>query len=192
MPNDERRTQRELDQIIKFHGHFCGGIVVGYVAARIALERLGSRRAEDEELVAIVENDSCAVDAVQVVTGCTLGKGNLIFRDYGKHVYTFAVRPSGRAVRVSRKPGPRLSPEELLNAPIEEVFWVEELTINLPPRARIRDSLVCDRCGEPVMEGRTRKRGDRALCIPCAMRRGNGLPKPPIRNRRRVGSASGV
>ncbi len=56
---------------------------------------------EDEELVAVVENDSCAVDAVQIVTGCTFGKGNLIFKDYGKQAYTFIKRPSGEAVRIS-------------------------------------------------------------------------------------------
>jgi formylmethanofuran dehydrogenase subunit E len=36
-----------------------------------------------------------------VLTGCTFGKGNLIFRDYGKQVYTFMKRPSGDAVRIS-------------------------------------------------------------------------------------------
>lgn len=52
------------------------------------MEALGGGRDIDEEMVAIVENDSCAVDAIQVLTGCTLGKGNLIFRDYGKqHLY---------------------------------------------------------------------------------------------------------
>ncbi|OGW45545.1 MAG: hypothetical protein A2Y66_03850, partial [Nitrospirae bacterium RBG_13_41_22] len=58
-------------------------------------------RASDEELVAIIENNSCAVDAVQVVAGCTFGKGNLIFRDYGKQVYTFIKRPSGDGIRIS-------------------------------------------------------------------------------------------
>jgi len=58
-------------------------------------------RSEDEELVAIVENNSCAVDAVQVMTGCTFGKGNLIFKDYGKQVYTFIKRPSGKSLRIS-------------------------------------------------------------------------------------------
>ncbi|NIP44160.1 MAG: formylmethanofuran dehydrogenase, partial [candidate division Zixibacteria bacterium] len=53
------------------------------------------------ELVAVVENDSCAVDAVQVLTGCTFGKGNLFFRDYGKQVYTFFRRPSGDFLRIA-------------------------------------------------------------------------------------------
>jgi formylmethanofuran dehydrogenase subunit E len=91
---------KTLDEVSEFHGHVCPGLAVGYRASLLALKELG-RRAEDEELVAVVENDSCAVDAVQVMTGCTFGKGNLVFRDYGKQVYTFIARPSGESLRVS-------------------------------------------------------------------------------------------
>jgi len=91
---------KTLDEVAEFHGHVCPGLAIGYRAAKYALEQLGERSA-DEELVAIVENDSCAVDAVQVLTGCTFGKGNFIFRDYGKQVYTFIRRPSGEALRIS-------------------------------------------------------------------------------------------
>ena len=69
--------------------------------AKAALRELKADRPRDEELVAIVENDSCAVDAIQFITGCTFGKGNLIFRDYGKHVYTFFNRRTGQGVRIS-------------------------------------------------------------------------------------------
>ena len=48
-----------------------------------SMNELDSIHAADEEIVAIVENDACGVDALQCVTGCTFGKGNLIFRDYG-------------------------------------------------------------------------------------------------------------
>lgn len=86
--------------IVDFHGHSCPGLAIGYRVSLCCLtEFMG--RAEDEEMVAIVENNSCAVDAVQVMTGCTFGKGNLIFRDYGKQVYTFIKRPSGHSVRIS-------------------------------------------------------------------------------------------
>jgi formylmethanofuran dehydrogenase subunit E len=51
-----------------------------------------------------VENDACGIDAVQVVAGTTLGKGNLIFRDYGKRAYTFINRKTGEAVRVAERP----------------------------------------------------------------------------------------
>jgi len=84
-----------------FHGHVCPGLAVGFKASLIALAELGVERAKDEELVAIVENDACGVDAVQVLTGCTLGKGNLIYRDFGKQVITLANRNTGKAVRVA-------------------------------------------------------------------------------------------
>ncbi len=80
------------EEIIQFHGHECPGLAIGYRMATAAMETLELFRAEDEELVAIVENDACGVDALQCVTGCTFGKGNLLFRDYGKHVYTIFSR----------------------------------------------------------------------------------------------------
>jgi formylmethanofuran dehydrogenase subunit E len=91
---------KKLDDVVEFHGHICPGLVLGYRVSFLALKELGER-AKDEELVAIVENNSCAVDAVQIMTGCTFGKGNLIFRDYGKQVYTFIRRPSGDGLRIS-------------------------------------------------------------------------------------------
>lgn len=93
---------KSLDEVIEFHGHICPGLVLGYRVSLLALKEFKGR-AVDEELAAIVENNSCAVDAVQVVTGCTFGKGNLIFRDYGKQVYTFIKRPSGESLRISVK-----------------------------------------------------------------------------------------
>ncbi len=62
-------------------------------------------RSKDEELVAIVENKSCAIDAIQVINGCTCGKGNLVFKDYGKHVYTYFKRGDKKGIRISLKPG---------------------------------------------------------------------------------------
>lgn len=93
---------KAFDDVVKFHGHSCPGLVFGYRVAMAALKEMDMENiSEDEEVVAIVENDSCAVDAIQVLTGCTFGKGNLIFRDYGKQVYTFIKRPSEDAVRIS-------------------------------------------------------------------------------------------
>lgn len=94
---------KSFSEVTNFHGHICTGSVLGYRAAQVAMEELSHQRAPDEELVAIVENDSCAVDAVQVVSGCIMGKGNLIFHDYGKQVYTFLNRKNGAGVRVSLK-----------------------------------------------------------------------------------------
>lgn len=91
---------KTYNDIVDFHGHSCPGLALGYRVSLRALKEFKGR-AEDEELVALVENNSCAVDAVQVMTGCTFGKGNLLFRDYGKQVYTFIKRPSGKGLRIS-------------------------------------------------------------------------------------------
>jgi len=93
----------DWERAVEFHGHSCPGLATGCKVARIALKELASLRSADEELVAVVENDACGVDAIQVLTGCSLGKGNLIYRDYGKQVYTLACRDSGRAVRIAVK-----------------------------------------------------------------------------------------
>src|SRR5512147_2685158 len=91
----------DLRNAIQFHGHLCPGLALGYRVAKAALRELGADRPQDEELVAVVENDSCAADAIQFITGATFGKGNLIFRDYGKHVYTFFNRRTNHGVRIS-------------------------------------------------------------------------------------------
>lgn len=92
-----------FSEVTKFHGHVCPGTAIGYRAGEIAIKELDSPRSIDEEFLAVVENDSCSVDAIQVITGCTMGKGNLIFKDHGKHVYTFVNRNTGDALRVSLK-----------------------------------------------------------------------------------------
>lgn len=88
---------------LDFHGHLCPGLSLGYQAAMAGMDWLSAHRAEDEEVVAIVETDACGCDAIQVITGCTFGKGNFLYRDYGKHVFTFFSRQTGKGVRIARK-----------------------------------------------------------------------------------------
>lgn len=99
------------ERVAAFHGHVCPGLAIGYKVAEIALESLAESRAEDEQIIAIVENDACGIDAIMVMTGCTLGKGNLIFKDTGKQVYTFCSRTANRAIRIS------VNSNRLLGAP---------------------------------------------------------------------------
>lgn len=90
-------------QVVAFHGHLCPGLAMGIQVARIALERIGPH-APDEEVVAVTETDMCAVDAVQFMTGCTFGKGNLIHEDWGKNAFTFFRRSDGKALRLVTRP----------------------------------------------------------------------------------------
>lgn len=95
---------KNFDEVTEFHGHECPGSAIGYKVAIIASEILNINFSKDEEIIAIVENDSCAVDSIQVVLGCTFGKGNLIFNDYGKGVYTIINRNTNKSVRLAVKP----------------------------------------------------------------------------------------
>jgi formylmethanofuran dehydrogenase subunit E len=91
-----------IDKTIAFHGHSCPGLVIGIRAAELALKRLGY--AEGKDLVAVVETDMCGVDAIQFLTGCTFGKGNLIHKDYGKMAFSFYDRSKDMGFRVLLRP----------------------------------------------------------------------------------------
>jgi formylmethanofuran dehydrogenase subunit E len=95
--------EKSLEEVARFHGHVCPGLAMGMQAARIALREIGPH-SKDEEVVAVVETDMCGVDAIQVLTGCTFGKGNLVHRDWGKNAYTFYRRSDRKAIRISGRP----------------------------------------------------------------------------------------
>ncbi len=190
-------NMKELwEESVKFHGHSCPGLAYGVKASIIALEKLNINRSKDEELVAIVENDACGVDAVQVITGCSIGKGNLIIRNYGKQVFIFIKRGYDNALRIYIKPLPRNEEERelrkkvfertateeekerfnkirqerieyLLNAKEEEVADIKWIDIEEPERARIFNSLQCEICGEFFMETKGRIQDGKIVCMEC-------------------------
>jgi formylmethanofuran dehydrogenase subunit E len=171
---------KTIEEATRFHGHFCPGLLIGFRAAQIALRELGVERAEDEELVAICETDACGVDGIQVVTGCTLGKGNLILRDWGKQVFTFGRRTDGKMLRVALRYGatasdPTRPAEERRQAALErmqtaaddELYDIRWVDAALPEHARIFKSIQCSRCGEGVMEARAHLLDGQPVCPDC-------------------------
>ena len=154
-----------------------------------------AERPHDEELVAVVENDSCAADAIQFITGARSAKGNLIFRDYGKHVYSFFNRQTGQGVRISedyrgfesdsrfaelkkrQDAGEDVSREKqaylmeksaaILNADEKEIMTISRIDSPPPQEAKIRRSVRCASCGEKFMESRGREKNGTVVCIPC-------------------------
>ena len=105
MEGKEILSSEDFRKCADFHGHVCPGLAIGYRAAKAGLARLRQGRAADEELAAVIETDACGADAVQVLTGCTIGKGNLIIKDYGKQVIILFGRESGEGIRMSMIPG---------------------------------------------------------------------------------------
>jgi formylmethanofuran dehydrogenase subunit E len=169
-------TMMRYQEIVNFHGHECPGLAIGYRMASAGLKAIASARAEDEEIVSIVENDACGVDALQCITGCTFGKGNLIFRDYGKHVFTIYSRSTRKGVRVvfldqnvpeSIRNDREVFADWLLSAPQKTILSVTSVSVPEPEPAKIRDSVPCTNCDETVMESRLRNLNGKSVCIPC-------------------------
>jgi formylmethanofuran dehydrogenase subunit E len=100
---DNYISEEMVQKTVAFHGHMCPGLAIGIRAAEVALRDIGPH-AHDEEVVAVVETDMCGVDAIQSLTGCTFGKGNLIHLDYGKNAFTFYRRSDGKGIRLITRP----------------------------------------------------------------------------------------
>lgn len=167
-------NEKELwEKCAEFHGHVCGGLTIGFKAALYAAELLSLTRSEDEEVVCISENDACGVDAIQVVLGCSAGKGNLLFHMTGKQAFSFYDRASGQSVRLVLRPKPEgMTREESFayyhqTAPTE-LFDVKEPKISLPEPAQIFDSYVCEECGESTAANWIRVQNGKKLCLDCA------------------------
>ena len=98
-----RITEKQVEDAVRFHGHECPGLWIGIRAAELCLSKIGANTARNP-IVCVVETDMCGVDAIQTLTGCTFGKGNLIHRDYGKTAFTFFNRSNGKGLRAVLKP----------------------------------------------------------------------------------------
>ena len=189
-------SQSEIDGVIAFHGHHCPGLTFGIRAGEWAVREFG--RAADEEVVAVVESDMCAVDAIQYLVGCTFGKGNFIFLDYGKNAFSFFRRSDGKNARLMTQGGllrnlreqeNSLAPDDVegrdrirrqmidrvMQADFETIFSVGPAQIAIPEKAKIHKSLPCGVCGELTMATRRELMNGRHLCVPC--RKGKSMQK---------------
>lgn len=166
-------NERELwEKCAAFHGHECGGLTIGYKAALYAIELLDLHFSDDEQVVCITENDACGVDAIQVILGCSVGKGNLLFHLRGKQAFSFYNRTTGRSVRLVLKDRPQgMSRQESFAyyqslAP-RDMFTVKETAITLPESARLFQSIKCENCGETTAENMIRLENGKKLCLDC-------------------------
>lgn len=159
------------EKCVDFHGHTCSGLMIGFRAALYGMELLGLDYSQDEEAACITENDACGVDAIQVVTGCSAGKGNLLFKMRGKQAFTFYNRKTGKAVRLLLKEMDPMEKEEkfqyLKTQPAEELFEVKDPTQAFPERARSFRSVECACCHEMTSENMIRLQDGKTVCLEC-------------------------
>lgn len=170
-----------------FHGGSgCPGVVLG---ARLALEgaRLLDIELPDREkrLVVVSETSRCALDALQAVTGCRLGRRSLKVDERGKLAARFYDVATGRAVRVATRGGLRALAAEAYpmlerreaqrrayaTLPSETLFqvhpWEFDLgDADLPGAPSVR--VACTACGEEVVDGHHVESTTGPLCKGCA------------------------
>ncbi len=97
--------QQTIEETIAFHGHNCPGLTIGIRVSEYAKKEFPDT--PPAALVCVTETDMCGVDAIQYLTGCTFGKGNLIHRDYGKIAFSFYDREQNRGIRLLLRPDSR-------------------------------------------------------------------------------------
>ncbi len=178
-----------LDESVRIHGHLCAGQVLGVRMAMLGLRLLGiddPRGADRKSFMVYAEIDRCATDAIQSVTGCSLGKRSLKWMDFGIMAATFIKLPGGRGYRIvareeSRETSKNYFPEienkykrQLAAYRImsdEELFSVQEVQVDVPqcdlpgrPIKRVR----CELCGDYVQDCREVEKDGRILCRACA------------------------
>ena len=157
---------------VDFHGHACSGLLIGYQAARYATALLDLQFSADEEVVCIAENDACDVDAIQVMLGCSVGKGNLLFHMTGKYAFSFYNRLNGKAARLLLRPRPASVAEGESFAYYwqqepQQLFDVMPPRLELPEAARFFQSYPCDGCGEMTGANWLHLQGEQKLCPDC-------------------------
>ncbi len=182
-----RDFQILLQDAAKRHGHLCAGQVLGVRLAMLGLNELGiDPDQEPRRVIAYVEIDRCATDAIATVTGCSLGRRTLKYLDYGKMAATFVDTRTGRAVRVlaldsarervsAYTPAGMPKDQAQLVAyqimPENELFQVQPVVVAISPFDQpghpIR-RVTCDRCGEGISDGREVVQHGETLCRACA------------------------
>lgn len=178
-----------LGESVRVHGHLCPGQVLGVRMSMLGLRLIGidePKGRDRKSLIVFVEMDRCATDAVQSVTGCSLGKRTLKFMDYGKMAATFVNLKTGKAVRVIAKEEVRQRAkqyfpdiEDKYRAQLEaykimsedELFEAVPVIVRLKPEdmpGRPLRRIRCVDCGEYVQDMREVYKDGKTLCRACA------------------------
>ncbi|MFA6333044.1 MAG: FmdE family protein [Methanoregula sp.] len=166
-----------------FHGHVCPGIVLGTRLAIAGMRELGMNPQEPQHnLIVYLEIDRCGADAVQAITGCSLGHRSLKHKDFGKFAAIFVDLATRKAVRVAvhekkRAEHDKLGQKEVIRilgeCPEEEILKIERVAIDIPdddipgfPHGKA----VCSVCGEQVMDNRHIVVDGNVMCKNCGSR----------------------
>lgn len=192
MSTDMELFEEQLENAVRFHGHLCGGQVLGVRMAMAGLRELNiqdPKGRERKDFIAFVETDRCAADAILAVTGLTPGKRSVKILDLGKMAATFVHLRTGKAVRVnaredSREKATALAKEQgpsqagkdayldaLISLAEEDLIDIQEVVVDLDPcdlPGPPTNVAICEICGETVLDKREVLIDGKVCCKPCA------------------------
>lgn len=172
----QEETEKFLAKAKELHGDICPGLVLGTRLSLAGMKALSLDPAKrNRDLIVFVEVDRCMADAVQAVTGRSLGHRNLKYVDYGKFAAVLYDSSSHRAVRVSPRRESEGDVGDIIEywktAPEEGLVRIEEVEVeveadDLPGKPRSR--VPCTKCGEIIFDNRVVSVGGKPLCRACA------------------------
>ena len=193
------RHIRIPDWVWEFHGHRCPFVPIGYKMGRLAMERLGIKKVKDHGVFVLSEMgighpQTCMIDGLQAVTGCTYGKLLIERLNLGK-IAAIIYLPKKTALRISVKPDfldelgdyeffnyrkrgiepskiPKkvvdLAVEKVLKTPDDDMFKIEEVvgfSFERPKSSFAKRK--CSVCGEYVFERYLQMKDGKHICKSC-------------------------
>ena len=178
-----------LEESTRVHGHICAGQVIGVRMCLLALSLIGindPKGTDRKKLYVIVEIDRCATDAIQSITGCSLGKRSMTWLDYGVMAATFVNLETEKSVRITALEEARETSKkycaEIVNKyqrqlaaykimSDEELFRVQYVSVEIPEEnmpGRPVKRVQCTRCQDWVQDKRDILNDGEILCRQCA------------------------
>jgi formylmethanofuran dehydrogenase subunit E len=178
-----------LTESTRVHGHVCAGQVIGVRMSLLGLSLIGiddARGRDRKKLYTMVEIDRCATDAIQSVTGCSLGKRSMKHIDHGVMAATFVNLETGKSVRITAREEAREASKKYCRdivdkyarqleaykvMPDHELFKVEHVKVEIPTEdlpGRPLKRVQCQRCHDWVQDGRDVQVDGQTLCRACA------------------------
>lgn len=181
-----------LDEATRIHGHICAGQVIGVRMSMLGLKAINindPRGVDRKKLYVFVEIDRCATDAIQTVTGCSLGKRSMNWVDHGVMAATFVNLETNKAVRITALEESRERSKKYCRdiadkytrqleaykiMPEDELFRLQEVSVTIPPENLPGPPIKrvqCQKCQDWVQDNREIIVDDKITCRGCAQGR---------------------
>jgi formylmethanofuran dehydrogenase subunit E len=171
----------------RHRNHLCPRQVLGVRMGMYAGEWLGIELPQtDKRVFCFVETDGCMTDGIAVATGCWWGSRTMRLMDYGKTAATFIDTQTKNAVRIT----PTLTARQRANTyvpdapdkwhaqvgayqvmPTDELLYAQSIQLTVDLQNIISKHgmrVVCDNCGEDIINERFVERDGQRWCRACA------------------------